>query len=76
MDTGSQGRISGEAHRYCFSGHPAAYGTHSMRRTNGTLIYRRSKNLRAIQLLLGQTKLETTERCLGSEVDDALRITD
>ncbi len=74
MDTGSQGRISGEAHRYCFSGHPAAYGTHSMRRTNGTLIYWRSENLRAIQLMLGRTKLASTVRYLGIEVDDALEI--
>ncbi|MGZ5044645.1 MAG: tyrosine-type recombinase/integrase, partial [Methylobacter sp.] len=36
---------------------PAAYGTHSMRRTKATLVYRRTKNLRAVQLLLGHTKL-------------------
>jgi len=53
---------------------PAAYGTHSMRRTKATLIYRRTKNLRAIQLLLGHTKLESTVRYLGIEVDDALEI--
>lgn len=53
---------------------PAAYGTHSMRRTKPTLIYRRTKNLRAIQLLLGHTKLESTVRYLGIEVDDALEI--
>ena len=45
---------------------PAAYGTHSMRRTKATLIYRRTKNLRAVQLLLGHTKLESTVRYLGS----------
>jgi integrase len=51
---------------------PAAYCTHSMRRTKPTLIYRRTKNLRAVQLLLGHTKLESTVRYLGIEVDDAL----
>jgi integrase len=51
-----------------------AYGTHSMRRTKATLIYRRTKNLRAVQLLLGHTKLESTVRYLGTEVDDALEI--
>lgn len=50
------------------------YGTHSMRRTKPTLIYRRTKNLRAIQLLLGHTKLESTVRYLGIEVDDALEM--
>jgi site-specific recombinase XerC len=50
------------------------YGTHSMRRTKATLIYRRTKNLRAVQLLLGHTKLESTVRYLGIEVDDALEI--
>lgn len=53
-----------------------AYGTHSMRRTKATLIYRRTKNLRAIQLLLGHTKLESTVRYLGIEVDDALDISE
>ena len=53
---------------------PSAYGTHSMRRTKPTLIYRRTKNLRAVQLLLGHTKLESTVRYLGIEVDDALEI--
>ncbi len=53
---------------------PAAYGTHSLRRTKATLIYRRTKNLRAVQLLLGHTKLESTVRYLGIEVDDALEI--
>jgi integrase len=52
----------------------AAYGTHSMRRTKATLIYRRTKNLRAVQLLLGHTKLESTVRYLGIEVDDALEM--
>jgi integrase len=51
-----------------------AYGTHTMRRTKAALIYRRTKNLRAVQLLLGHTKLESTVRYLGIEVDDALEI--
>ncbi len=54
----------------------AVYGTHTMRRTKATLIYRRTKNLRAVQLLLGHTKLESTVRYLGIEVDDALEISD
>ena len=53
---------------------PQVYGTHSMRRTKATLIYRRTHNLRAVQLLLGHTKLESTVRYLGIEVDDALEI--
>src|SRR5262249_18108844 len=53
---------------------PAAYGTHSMRRTKASLIYRRTKNLRAVQLLLGHSKLESTVRYLGVEVDDALEM--
>ena len=51
---------------------PAIYGTHTLRRTKATLIYRRTKNLRAVQLLLGHSKLESTVRYLGIEVDDAL----
>ncbi|WP_283742973.1 tyrosine-type recombinase/integrase [Sideroxydans sp. CL21] len=50
------------------------YGTHTMRRTKPTLIYRRTKNLRAVQILLGHTKLESTVRYLGVEVDDALEM--
>ena len=53
---------------------PAGYGTHSMRRTKASLIYRRTKNLRAVQLLLGHSKLESTVRYLGIEVDDALEL--
>ncbi|UPL19980.1 tyrosine-type recombinase/integrase [Alcaligenes faecalis] len=53
---------------------PATYGTHTMRRIKATLIYRRTKNLRAVQLLLGHTKLESTVRYLGIEVDDALEM--
>lgn len=55
---------------------PAGYGTHSMRRTKATLIYRKTKNLRAVQLLLGHSKLESTVRYLGIEVDDALEISE
>src|SRR4029453_3426677 len=58
----------------CIGLDPAAYGTHSLRRTKATLIYRRTRNLRAVQLLLGHTKLESTVRYLGIEVDDALEI--
>ncbi|MGC4396581.1 tyrosine-type recombinase/integrase [Hydrogenophaga crocea] len=54
----------------------ADYGTHSMRRTKATLIYKRTKNLRAVQLLLGHSKLESTVRYLGIEVDDALEISE
>ena len=53
---------------------PAGYGTHSMRRTKASLIYRRTKNLRAVQLLLGHTRVESTVRYLGIEVDDALEM--
>jgi integrase len=52
----------------------ASYGTHSMRRTKASLIYKRTKNIRAIQLLLGHTKLESTVRYLGIEVEDALEM--
>ncbi len=55
---------------------PTAYGTHSMRRTKATLIYRRTKNLRAVQLLLGHSKLDSTVRYLGVEIDDALEISE
>jgi len=53
-----------------------SYGTHSMRRTKATLIYRRTKNLRAVQLLLGHSKLESTVRYLGIEVDDAIELSE
>lgn len=55
---------------------PLEYGTHSMRRTKATLVYRRTRNLRAVQLLLGHTKLESTVRYLGIEVDDALEMSE
>jgi integrase len=53
---------------------PRLFGTHSLRRTKATLIYRHTGNLRAVQLLLGHTKIESTVRYLGIEVDDALAI--
>ena len=53
---------------------PRAFGTHSLCRAKATLIYRRTGNLRAVQLLLGHTKIESTVRYLGIEVDDALAI--
>ena len=55
---------------------PCAYGTHSIRRTKATLIYKRTKNLRAVQLLLGHAKLESTVRYLGIEMDDALEMSE
>lgn len=53
---------------------PSLFGTHSIRRTKATLIYKRTGNLRAVQLLLGHTKIESTVRYLGVEVDDALAL--
>lgn len=53
---------------------PSLYGTHSLRRTKATLIYKRTGNLRAVQLLLGHSKIESTVRYLGVEVNDALEI--
>ena len=53
---------------------PHIFGTHSLRRTKATLIYRRTGNLRAVQLLLGHRRIESTVRYLGIEVDDALAI--
>ena len=53
---------------------PTEYGTHSLRRTKATLIYRQTKNLRAMQLLLGHRKIESTVRYLGVDVDDALEM--
>ncbi|GGK67143.1 tyrosine-type recombinase/integrase [Amphritea balenae] len=52
----------------------SSYATHSLRRSKPALIYKRTKNLRAIQLLLGHTKLESTVRYLGIDVDDALEL--
>jgi integrase len=53
---------------------PHLFGTHSLRRTKAALIYRRTGNLRAVQILLGHTKIESTVRYLGIEIDDALAI--
>jgi integrase len=53
---------------------PLKFGTHSLRRTKATMIYRRTGNLRAVQLLLGHTKIESTVRYLGIEIDDAIEI--
>lgn len=55
---------------------PSLYGTHSLRRTKPTLIYKRTHNLRAVQLLLGHNKLESTVRYLGIDVDDALELSE
>jgi site-specific recombinase XerD len=55
---------------------PTLYGTHSLRRTKATLIYRRTGNIRAVQILLGHTKIESTVRYLGVEVDDALALSE
>lgn len=55
---------------------PTAYGTHTIRRTKASLIYRRTKNLRAVQLLLGHSKLESTVQYLGIEVEDALELSE
>lgn len=55
---------------------PNNFGTHSLRRTKATMIYKRTGNLRAVQLLLGHTKIESTVRYLGIEIDDALEITE
>jgi site-specific recombinase XerD len=55
---------------------PTAYGTHSLRRTKVALVYRRTGNLRACQLLLGHRKLESTVRYLGIEVEDALALSE
>ncbi len=55
---------------------PSAYGTHSLRRTEASLIYKKTGNLRAVQLLLGHTKIEGTVCYLGIEVDDALAISE
>ena len=54
----------------------SAYGTHSLRRTKATIIYRQTKNLRAVQILLGHSSLESTVRYLGVEIDDALELSE
>lgn len=55
---------------------PSSYGTHSMRRTKVSQIYRKTGNLRAVQLLLGHTKMDSTVRYLGVELEDALAISE
>jgi integrase len=60
--------------RWPFGLDPLQFGTHSLRRTKATLIYKRTGNLGAVQLLLGHTNIESTVRYLGIEVDDALAI--
>lgn len=55
---------------------PSGYGTHSLRRTKVCLLYKKTGNLRACQLLLGHTKLESTVRYLGVELDDALQLSE
>jgi integrase len=55
---------------------PSEYGTHSLRRTKVSLLYRKTGNLRACQLLLAHTKLESTVRYLGVELDDALALSE
>lgn len=55
---------------------PRTFGTHPLRRTKATLIYRRTSNLRAVQLLLGHKRVESTVRCLGIELDDALSMSE
>lgn len=54
----------------------SGYGTHSMRRTKAAQIYRKTGNLRAVQLLLGHIKIESTVRYLGVDVDDALSLSE
>jgi site-specific recombinase XerD len=54
----------------------SAYGTHSLRRTKAAQIYRKTGNLRAVQLLLGHRKIESTVRYFGIEVDDALTLSE
>jgi integrase len=55
---------------------PNLYGTHSMRRTKATLVYAKTKNIRAVQLLLGHTKVDNTIRYLGVELEDALLLSE
>lgn len=55
---------------------PREYGTHSLRRTKASMIYKRTGNLRAVQLLLGHSKIENTIRYLGVDIDDALTLSE
>jgi integrase len=52
------------------------YGTHSLRRTKGSIIYRQTGNSRAVQILLGHTKIESTVRYLGVDFEDALALSE
>lgn len=54
----------------------SSYATHSLRRTKATLIYRKTGNLRAVQLLLGHEKIDSTVKYLGVEVEDALALSE
>ena len=60
----------------CIGLEPSAYGTHSMRRTKVAQIYKKTGNLRAVQLLLGHTKMDSTVRYLGVDLDDALSLSE
>ena len=53
---------------------PQEYGTHSLRRTKASIIYKATGNLRAVQILLGHAKIESTVRYLGVDVEDALEL--
>lgn len=55
---------------------PALFGTHSLRRTKASLIYKRTGNLRAVQILLGHRKIESTVRYLGVDLEDALALSE
>ena len=54
--------------------HREDYGTHSLRRTKASIIYKQTGNLRAVQILLGHTKIESTVRYLGVDIEDALHL--
>lgn len=75
-----KGSLFSSTHTLCESGiasirlDPAKFGTHSLRRTKAVLIYRRHRYLRAVQLLLGHSKIESTVRYFGIEIDDAIEI--
>jgi site-specific recombinase XerC len=53
---------------------PQDYGTHSLRRTKASMIYKQTGNLRAVQILLGHAKIESTVRYLGVDIEDALEL--
>jgi site-specific recombinase XerC len=55
---------------------PTQYGTHSLRRTKASLIYKKTGNLRAVQILLGHRKIESTVRYLGVDLEDALSLSE